>query len=186
MRWLWVVLLLAVLNRADAKPAKYHFELADVTVGPSAPAELALKARLAFEAVATSRPDLVPVLEGAPDPAKDPEGYRKVMDARGIRSYSIKMKVDDYARSLEPVATGKPAQMLKIAVSVSLIGAQIPGDALAIAGRGGATISQEVGATVRTGVEAAMRDDALKAAVTQAVEDAVAKLQAPPPKKKHK
>jgi hypothetical protein len=193
MRWTAVVLLLVAIGRADAKPpvpTKYHFELAEVTVAPSAPAELAVKAREAFDAVAAGRADMAPKLDGAPDPAKDPEGYRKVADAKGVKSYAIKMKIDDYSRSLEPVAPGKRAQMLKIALSVALVGAQLPGEALALAGRGGATVSQEVGATPRAGEEEALRDDALKAAVTQAVEDAVAKLQAPPPKtvprKKHK
>jgi hypothetical protein len=186
MRYLLAFLLMAG-GAAQAKPARYHFELGEVTVAPSAPAELSVKARAVFDDLTRGRADVVQTLENPPDPSKDPAGYRKYLAARGLRAYALKLKIDEYDRSFGPTKEpGKSGNVLTVRLNVSLVGAQIPGDVLALAGSGGATVIAEVGPTLQPREEEGATDDALKDALSHALDDAIAKLNAPPPKKAKK
>jgi len=175
--------LLAVATgaTAHAKPAtRYHFELAEVTLAPSAPAELSVKARSVFTDLTAARPEVVQTLENPPDPAKDATAYRKYLDARGVRAFALKVKIDQYDRALGPTKQpGKTGNVLTIHLNVTLVGSQIPGDALALAGSGGSTVMAEVGETLRPREEEMAMDDALKDALGHALDDAIAKLKAP-------
>jgi hypothetical protein len=182
------------LAAAAAKPApKYHVVLSEVHAVPSAPAEITAKARSIFEALIAARPDFVKRLDGAPDGKAHPEELRRFLETRGIRAFNVELKVEEYARSLEPNdKPGAGGQRLTIKVGVSIIGAQLPDQTLALVGAGGSTIIAEVGKSLRPNEEEATMDDALRDALTHAVDDAVAKLSAarpstsPKPKKPSK
>src|SRR5262249_50322298 len=141
MRYLLAFLLFGAAL-AEARPTrspKYHFELGEVALASSAPAELSVKARAVFDEIARARPDVVQTLENAPDPAQDPAAYRKILDARGVRAYAPRLKVDEYDRSFGPTKEpGKTGNVLTVHVNVSLVGTLIPGGVLALAGAGGA------------------------------------------------
>ncbi len=179
-----------VAASARRPPApKYHLELAEVQATPKAPAEISVKARQIFGEIAGARPELVARLDGAPDPKASPTEFRRWLDDRNIRAFTVQLKVDDYARSLAPNdKPGASGQILTVKVGVSLVGSQIPGNALALAGSGGSTVIAEVGTSLRPREEEGAMDDALRDALTHAVDDAIAKLSAPPrtgkPKKK--
>ena len=177
MRYPLAFLLIFTCAAGGSKPVRYHFELDEVLLAPTAPAELAVKARKVFAEAVAGRADVVQTLENAPDPVKDPQAFRKYLDAQGIRAYALKIKIDPYERSFGP---GKRGNVLTIRLGVSLVGAQLPGDALALAGSGGSTVTAEVGPTLRPGEEEETMDDALKDALGHALDDALAKLQAPP------
>ncbi len=167
---------------ASGKPAptKYHFELTAVTATPKAPAEVTVKAKALFNEIVAARPESV-TLEGAPDPKAQPAEFRRWLDDRGIKAFAVELKIDDYQRSLAPDdKPGASGQLLTVRVGLSLVGSQMPGNALALAGSGASTVTAGVGSTVRPREEEGARDDALRDALTHAVEDAVAKLSAPP------
>jgi hypothetical protein len=184
MRWslVSVLLLLGALAHGRRAPApRYLLEIAEVQATPGAPAEISVKARTVLGQILAGRPEFVARLEGAPDPKTHPAEYRRFLDARHVRAFAVQLKVDDFARALVPATKpGASGQVLTIKVGVSLVGSQIPGDALALAGSGGATVMAEVGETLRPREEEGAIDDALRDALTHAVDDAVSKLSAPP------
>ncbi len=182
MRYPLAFSLVLLCAAAPAKPAKYHFVLAEVALAPSAPAELSVKARSLFDQIVAARPEVVQTLDNAPDPGKDPAGYRKYLDSHGVRAYALKLKIDQYERSLAPALPPGKRKVLTIRLNVALVGAQIPGDVLALAGSGGASVTAEVGEPLRPREEEGALDDVLKEALTHALDDALAKLQAPPRK----
>jgi hypothetical protein len=182
MRRSWLALCL-ITGLAHAKPAtptpaRVHLELAEVHAVPQAPAELSVKGRDLFNELVAARPTLVAKLDGAPDPLRAPDDYRRYLDAHGVRAYAVELKVDEYARALKADdRPGKSGQLLTVSVGVSLVASQLPGRALALAGKGGASVEAEVGATVRPGEEQGAAEDALRAALAQAIDDAVGKLE---------
>lgn len=182
-----VVLALALLGwgaPASAKrapaPTKYHFELTAVTATSKAPAEVSVKAKALFAEIVAARPESV-TLEGAPDPKAQPTEFRRWLDDRGIKAFAVELKIDDYQRSLLPDdKPGHTGQLLTVKLGLSLVGSQMPGNALALAGSGASTVTAGVGSTLRPREEEGALDDALRDALTHAVEDALTKLAAPP------
>src|SRR5262249_30347687 len=134
-----------------------------------------------FAEIVAARPEFVATLEGAPDPKTQPAEFRRWLDERGIKAFAVQLKIDDYQRALLPDdQPGHGGQLLTVKIRLSLVGSQLPGNALALAGSGASTVTAGVGATLRPKEEEGALDDALRDALTHAVEDAVAKLSAPP------
>lgn len=174
------LLVLAVATPAAARraaPPKLHFVVQVVDAVPSAPAELSVKAKSVLNEIVAARPEFVQTIEGAPDPTADPEGYRKLAEKKHIAPYSVTLKISEYERSLAPnSAPGKSGQVLTIKLSLSLVGTKFPTRVLALAGSGGATVTSEVGANLRPREEESTMDDALRSALTKAVDESVAEL----------
>jgi len=178
------VALLAAPAAARLPPAtRYHFTITSVVAVDNAPSEISLKAKLLLAEILAGRSEFVATLEGAPDPKTDPAAFTKYVDAHHIQAYTVTLKIDRYHRDL--VANDKPGksgQVLTIGLDLSLVGTKLPGGLLALAGSGGATVAAEVGSRMRPREEEVTMDDALRAALTQAVDGAVAELRRPPPK----
>jgi hypothetical protein len=177
-----LVCALAGASRAATAP-RYYFALEEVHAVDGAPAEISVKAKTILRELLAARPEFVASLDGAPNPASDPEGFKKLLAARKIAAYQVAIKITEYDRKLAPNdKPGRSGQLLTIRVGVSLIGSKIPGGVLALAGTGGATIAAEVGANVRPREEESAMDEALKNALVQAVDAAVVEMKRPPPK----
>lgn len=173
--------------KAAPAPKKYYLELTAVEAASNAPAEVTVKAKAIFAQVAATRPQIVTHLDGAPDARAQPEELRRWLDSHGISAFAVRLKLEPFERSLIPDdKPGHSGQILTIKLGVSILGAQIPGEALALAGSGGSTVMAEVGQTLRPREEENALDDALKDALSHALEDAITKLSAPPAKPKPK
>lgn len=188
----WCVLSASTTAAAKGAPApkKYYLELTAVEAASNAPADVIVKAKTIFAQVAASRPEIVASLDGAPDAKARPAELRRYLDDHGIRAFAVRLKLEPFERSLAPDdKPGHTGQILTIKLGISLVGAQIPGEALALAGSGGSTVMAEVGATLRPREEENALDDAIKDGVSHALEDAIAKLSAPagkPKPRKHR
>jgi hypothetical protein len=174
---------------AKAPPApkpQYHVEIKGVEAVPAAPANLAGKAKQVLGEVLAARPEFVATLEGAPDPAADAAGYKSYLAKNHLRSFGVTIHVSDYQRTLEPnPKANRSGQVLTIRVGVSLLGTAIPDELLAISGEGSSTVAAEVGKNLRPREEEQTIDDALRDALTHAVDEAVTKLKsAKEPKKR--
>lgn len=183
MRPLIVALAVGATALAHAAaPPRYYFALDEVTGPEHAPAEVTARARQLLGEVLAARPEFVRELDGAPDRA-DAAAYRRYLAAKRVAAYQVAIKITDWARELAPNdKPGKSGQILTVRVGVSLVGSKLPGGVLALAGTGGATIMAEVGSKVRPREEELAVDDALRSALGQAVDAAVAELRRPPPK----
>jgi hypothetical protein len=160
-----------------AAPPRLHFIVKVIDAVASAPAELSVKTRTMLGAILAARPDFVVSLDGAPDPEVDPQAFRKYAVARHVTPYAVTLKISEYQRSLTPnTEPGKAGQVLTIKLSLQVVGTKFPGETLALAGSGGATVMAEVGARLRPREEEGAMDDALRSALTKAVDEAVAEL----------
>lgn len=150
------------------KPQRYYLELGEVSAAPELPVETVAKTRTLFAELLSGREDVSPVR------------------AAGVAAFSLKLKVAG-ERKLGP-NPDKPGQLLTIGFNVMLVGTKLPGDVLAMSGQGISTVVTEVGATVRPKEEELATDDALRDALSQALNDALTRLARPvqPPAKTKK
>ncbi len=161
-----VCLAASALAAAPAAAAmRFHFDLQKVSATDSAPAELTVKAREVLGEILAERP------EHAAAPGK------------GVKAYGVTLHIDSFERALAPnPKAGASGQVLTIRLSVQLVGSTIPAGVMALAGSGRSTVMAEVGATLRPREEELTIDDALRDALTHAVEEAVTRLSEPPAK----
>jgi hypothetical protein len=180
-----LVLALAVAVAAvRAAPERYYFEVQGVSAAESAPAEVQVKAKALLGQLLASRPEFVPALEGAPDPKADPHAYQTWLARHRVRAFGVTLRIDSFERGVKPSnKPGDSGQVLTVKLGLSLVGSALPSGALALSGSGQSTVMAEVGARIRPKEEEAAIDDALKDALTHAVDDAVARLRMPPPRK---
>lgn len=165
-----------------AKPKeRYHVEITGAEVAPGVPADLATKASARLAKLLAGRKEFVATIDGAP-PATDLPRHAAWMKKRRLRAFRVVIKLTDYEKSVAPKEAGRPSMVVKVKTGLSLLATGTDG-ALAITGDGGATIGVEVGAKVRPRDEELATADSLDAALAAAVDDAVRKLQAPPPAK---
>ena len=136
------------------KARKYHFELAAVTARPAVAADVANEATPRVEAevkkTVTTHPQLVAVLDGAPDPVAAEAAYRKYLARKGIAgAYLVTVEITDASTELVPMDTKPGAQRLVMRIGVHLLGENVPGRTMGFSGDGSATVKVEVGKKVR-------------------------------------
>ncbi len=171
----------AALGKSRKKSKqKYFVNLASVEAEDKVPAEIPGKIKDKLIEVLAKRSEFVASLDGAPDPATDAEGFKKWLKKAKVRAFKVTVKVTDYERELLPPKEGKSGQILKVHLSVSLVGTAMPDELLALGGDGMATVATEIGKTVRPADDKFAIDSAMSEALGQAVEDAVEALNAGP------
>jgi hypothetical protein len=180
-----LVAVAGFLSRADAAPKKkYHFELTAVTPKPEVKADVAKTAQPRVEAVVkkafATNPQLVATLEGAPDPIKSPDAYRKFLTQKGVSSaYLVTVEITDASEELVPMEGKSNSQRLVVHVGLHVLGETIPGRTMGFTGDGQATVKQEVGMKVRDKDRAYAWDGAAETAVDDALKTCFAKLALP-------
>src|SRR5262245_30996228 len=107
------VLLLAVVAAPavagpKGKNKKYHFELSDVTPADGVTGDIVEfaqpRVKAQVEKAFASHPQLVAVLEGAPDPATDAKGYRDYLKKKKLSgAYKVNVEITLATEELESV-----------------------------------------------------------------------------------
>jgi hypothetical protein len=178
MRSLVLALLSALLlapsaARADTPKRTIHVVLAGVDIPTEVPADVADRAKAILADTLSKRPEFILKLDGAPDPAVDPDGYKAYLVKNNLKSYAVVAKIAQWSRTVDPIPGG---QSLKIHVELSLVGTSIPDKILALGGAGSSTIIQQVGKTIRPADEKFTIESALQEAIGLAIDDSLAKL----------
>jgi hypothetical protein len=179
-----VLTLGAFASTATAAPKKYHFKLAAVTAKAEVKADVAKEATPRVEAQVKktfeTHPQLVAALEGAPDPDKKAEAFRKFLKSKGVSgAYLVTVEITEASVELVPVESKPGTQRLVVRVAVHLLGENIPGRTMGFTGDGQATIKQEVGKKVRDKDREFTWDEASKAAVDDAMQTVFKQLAIP-------
>lgn len=188
---LFVVLALTALAQpAEAKAKKrYYFELAEVKSAESlgkVGAELVAPATAQVTKAIAGHPQLVAVLEGAPDPRTDARGFKKWLTKKKLSgAYRVNVEVIAFEEELEDKDESlSKEKRLIIRLSLRTFGETIPERVMGFSGEGSATIKLDVGKKLRP----KDRDYAIAQAFEMAMADALAssltKLAAPPAKPK--
>ena len=190
MRAMWrpslialVVLVLAATASADTKK-KYHFELTKVLVKPEVKDDIGKVAQPRVEAQVKkafeTHPQLVAALEGAPDPEKNPEAYRKFLAQKGLSgAFLVTVEVTEAREELTPMEDKPRSQRLTVHVGIHVLGETIPGRTMGFTGDGQATVKQEVGMKVRDKDRDYSWDSASEVAVADALKTCFAQLAKP-------
>jgi hypothetical protein len=187
-----LLVLTAVVARsgapAEAKPKpkpKYHFVLADVTLAKGVEGDAATFAlpriKAQVEKAFASHPQLVAVLEGAPDPRTDPKGFTAYLKRKKIAgAHRVSVEVTAAMEETEEMEA-KSGQRLVVRLGVRMFSETIPVRTMGFTGEGSATIKQEVGKKVRPRDREYSWDQAAELAINDAIEVCLAKLAIPPP-----
>jgi len=179
---------LSFTSPAEAAPKKkYHFKLAAVTAKAEIAADVAKQATPRVEATVkkafSSHAQLVPTLDGAPDPDAAADKYRKFLKAKGIAgAYLVTVEVTEASVEVVPMDNKPNSQRLVVRVGVHLLGENIPGRTMGFTGDGQATIKQEVGKKVRDKDREFAWDSAAEVAIADAMTTVFKQLAVPPKK----
>jgi hypothetical protein len=177
-----LVLWFGVAQAAPAK--KYHFELTAVMPKPEVKADVAKIATERVEATIKkafeTHPQLVAVLDGAPDPKTSADAYRRFLTKKGISgSYLVTVEITEASEEVVPM-DGKPnSQRMAVHVGIHVLGETIPGRTMGFTGDGQATVKQEVGMKLRDKDRNYAWDGAAETAVNDALKTAFAQLAKP-------
>lgn len=181
-----VLALLTTPAEAKKKPKeKYYVQVTGAETAEGVPKELADKAKVALTDILSKRPEFVASLDGAPDMAADPDGFRKWLQKKKLRAFKVIVKITKYTRELAPKPDSK-TQVLKINIALQVLGTGMPDDTMAMTGDGVSAVGLEVGQKVRPKDEQVATDETLRNALTSALDDAVRKLAMGPPAKPQK
>jgi hypothetical protein len=190
LRILLVLLGLLGLPASAFCKSPYYVELSDVRLEGAPPelgSVLVAEAKAVYATLIAKRPGFVATLTGAPDRNAAPAEFQKYLTRRHIRAFAVALKVRQAERSLLPAKAGQSGQVLRFYLELSLLGSAIPDATLALSGNGTAQIDLEVGQTVQGKDDAYARKEALTIAIGNALDEAVAKLEAktqPVPRRK--
>lgn len=181
-----VAALVVFAPTADAAPKKkkYHFVLTKVLSKPEVKPDAAKIAQPRVEAIfkkaISGHEQLVATLDGAPDPEKNAEGYRKFLTKKGLSgAYLVTVEVTSASEELTPLEDKKNAQRLVVQLGIHILGETIPGRTMGFTGDGAATVKQEVGMKVRDKDRQFTWDSAAEVATAEALKTAFAKLAVP-------
>jgi hypothetical protein len=187
MRSLLVVVgILAIGASVHAAPAKkkYHFELTAVTPKPNVKPDVAKTAtdrvegqvKKAFE----TNPQLVPTLDGAPDPETKAEQYRHYLTQKGIAgSYLVTVEITEASEEIQPMEGKTNTQRMVVHVGIHVLGETIPGRTMGFTGDGQATVKQEIGMKIRDTDRNYAWDGAAETAVSDAMKTCFEQLAKP-------
>lgn len=169
-----------------AKPTKkYHFELTKVVLKPEVKADVGAVAQPRVEAqikkAFEGNPQLVPVVEGAPDPEVDHgQPYRKFLTKKGISAaYLVTVEITEATEEVVPMEDKKNSQRLVVHVGLHVLGETIPGRTMGFTGDGQATVKQEVGMKIRDKDRTFAWDGAAETAVNDALKTCFEQLAKP-------
>jgi hypothetical protein len=176
-----LVVVLAASSAEAAPKKKYHFEVAAVTAKPEVKADVAKEATPRVEAqikkTFASHPQLIPTLDGAPDPIAKADAYRKFLVKKGVKAaYLVTVEITEASIEIVPMDSKPNSQRVVVRVGVHLLGETIPGRTMGFTGDGQATIKVEVGKKIRDRDREYSWDQAAEAAVADAMKTAFEQL----------
>jgi hypothetical protein len=180
------VTLFATPAVAGPKP-KYHFSLSEVTAAKDVTGDVVTAAqprvKAAVEKAFANHPQLVAVLEGAPDPKTEGKAYIAFLKKKKLKgAYLVNVEITAAAEDTEAI-DGKPGLLrLVVRLSIKMFGETIPERVMGFSGEGSATIKQEVGKKVRPRDREYAWDQAAELAINDAIATSLAKLALPPAK----
>ncbi len=175
--------VLSATALAAPKSKKYHFELIALTPKPEVKPDVAKIAQPRVQAQVTkafeSNPQLVAVLEGAPD-AKNADAYRKFLVQKGVSgSYLVTVEITEASETIEPISDKPNTQRLDVHIAIHMLGETVPGRTMGFTGDGQATVKQEVGMKIRDKDRDYAWDSAAEVAVGDALKTCFVQLDKP-------
>lgn len=170
--------------RGKRKNQTYIFSLYKVEMVEGVPGEVEEQVKKRLAKQIEDRDALEPEIDKkAPDPKKTPKKFERYLKRRNRRAFKVNVEVTDYSMDLEPIE-GSSSKHLAVHLSLRMFGETIPDRVMAFTGDGSATVKVEVGRRVRDRDREYANDEALKLAVSDAVDQSIKMLRMPAKKRK--
>jgi len=170
-----VGLMLVASGAGQAAASKYYFELhkveADVPVDP----ELRDYAGEALKTELARRPGW----SGDLGVGNDREQVVAALKAKKVSGFDLVVRFVKVKREVKPPAPGSRLNQLAVSVGLAVLGTAIPGDKIAFSGEGDAGAEASVPENQMDAEATTMFKDAIKAALGQALDQAMMKLSLP-------
>jgi hypothetical protein len=166
---------------ADPPKEKYYFELKAVMAKPELKPDVAKLALARVQAelkkAFQQHPQIVALLEGAPDPKSDPDAYRAYLaKAHLAGAFNVTVEITDAAEVRMPIEDKPGEQRLETRLALRMLGTRIPDDTLGFTGNGKTASKQEVTTKVSDAERQSTWNDLAELAVSQAIRTALAEL----------
>jgi len=131
----------AVSRAADPPKERYYFELKAITPKPELKADVLKMATprvlAELKKAFAHHPQIVPSLEGAPDPKADPDGYRQYLEKSHITgAFAVNVELTDTTEVSAPAPDKPGAQEHETRLALRMLGTRIPDDTLGFTGHG--------------------------------------------------
>jgi hypothetical protein len=170
--------------KRGAKP--YVFELFKVELVPDIPVKLRAPVEKRVLEAIDQHAQLVSKLDAdAPDPEKDPAKFESYLARRGQKAFKVNLEVTSYSHKIEPASADSPRR-LSVSIAVRMFGETLPQRVMAFTGDGASTMKIDIGAKLRPRDSEYANDEAIKAAVADAIAMSVQKLKEGPTTAKKK
>lgn len=166
---------------ADPPKEKYYFELKAVSPKPELKPEVVKLALARVQAelkkAFQQHPQIVAVLEAAPDPKSDPDAYRAYLAKAHIAgAFTVTVEITDATEVMTPSEDKPGAQRLETRLALRMLGTRIPDDTLGFTGHGKTASKQEVTGKVSDAERQSTFNDLAELAVSQAIRTALEEL----------
>ncbi len=164
-----------VAGAARTTAPKYYFELHKVESNVPVDPELRDYAAEALKADLTSRPGwLADLGVGA-----DRDAVIAALKSKKVSGFDLVVRFVKVKREVKPPAPGSRLNQLSVSVGLAVLGTAIPGDKIAFGGEGDAGAEASVPDNRMDAEASSMFKDAVKAAIGQALDQAMMKLSLP-------
>jgi len=162
----------------------YIFKVTNLELKSGVPARLEAEVRKQIGVAIDDHDQLLSAIEeGAPDPEKEPEKFKKYLERRKQKAYKVNVEITSYSHEVEQVDR---TRRLIVSVSMRMFGETIPQRVMAFTGDGAATIKIDIGKKLRKADSRYANEEAIKLAVADAISTSIVKLKAGPKKSKKK
>jgi hypothetical protein len=160
---------------ASAEGVKYLVKVRGVLESPGVTSGFVDEARALFLEELKKHPELT--LEWPAGLPEEGEPLKQALKAKKLRAFEMTLKILDVKRGIHPPPAGKQYRVITRGIKLAVFGDTIPDHVMAIGGDGESTLSAEIGKAANEEKEGkSLLADATKAAVAQAVDMTVSKL----------
>ncbi len=166
---------LGAAKPARAAGAKYYFELHKVESNVPVDPELRDYAAEALKADLASRPACVSEL----GVGTDRDSVIAALKSKKLSGFDLVVRFVKVKREVKPPAPGSRLNQLSVSVGLAVLGTVIPGDKISFGGEGDAGAEASVPDNRMDAEASGMFRDAIKAAIGQALDQAMMKLSLP-------
>lgn len=165
-------LVLGFASRPAAANGKYYIRIAETEEAAGVKSGMADEAKKLLREELSKRPQFV-LDDKMPE---DPDKLAGELKKRNLKGYKVFVRLTKVATEVLPPKEGRPYKQLSATVRADIIGVTLPGEVMALGGDGESSSMTEISGKPRDEEVSQLKQEALKDALSQAVDKALVKL----------
>jgi len=165
-------LVLGFASRPAAANGKYYIRIAETEEAAGVKSGMADEAKKLLREELAKRPQFV-LDDKMPE---DPDKLAGELKKRNLKGYKVFVRLTKVSTEVLPPKEGRPYKQLSATVRADIIGVTLPGEVMALGGDGESSSMTEISGKPRDEEVSQLKEEALKDALSQAVDKALVKL----------